>query len=90
MKGWPPQTIKAVVFDVGGVLILHSDNASRELIEKHGLRPETFARITRSSLESHPRSITELAMIGQVSRAEGSVHLKWKSQNQTNSSLLAR
>jgi phosphoglycolate phosphatase-like HAD superfamily hydrolase len=66
-----PQTIKAVVFDVGGVLIdLHSDNASHELIEKYGLRPETFARMTRSSFESHPRSITELAMIGQVGTAE--------------------
>jgi len=67
----PRQTIKAVVFDVGGVLIdLHSDDASRELIEKYGLRPETFARMTRSSFESHPRSITELAMIGYVGTSE--------------------
>ena len=65
------QTIRAVVFDVGGVLIdLHSGEASRELIEKYGLPPETFARMTRSSFESHPRSITELAMIGQVGTAD--------------------
>lgn len=64
-------TIRAVVFDVGGVLIdLHSDDATRELIEKYGLLPQTFARLTRSSFESHPRSITELAMIGQVGTAE--------------------
>ena len=61
------QAIKAVVFDVGGVLIdLHSEDASRELIEKYGLTPQAFARMTRSSFESHPRTITELAMIGQV------------------------
>jgi FMN phosphatase YigB (HAD superfamily) len=65
------QTIKAVVFDVGGVLIdLHSDEASRELTEKYGLLPQAFARMNRSSFESHPRSITELAMIGQVGTAE--------------------
>jgi hypothetical protein len=51
---------KAVVFDVGGVLIdLHSGNAGRELTEKYGLLPETFARLTRSCFESHPRSITD-------------------------------
>jgi len=65
------QIIKAVVFDVGGVLIeLHSDDATRELVEKYGLLPETFARITRSSFESDPRSITELAMVGRVGTAE--------------------
>jgi hypothetical protein len=38
---------KAVVFDMGGVLIdLHSDEAGRELIEQHGLSPHTFARLT--------------------------------------------
>jgi putative hydrolase of the HAD superfamily len=65
------QVTKAVVFDVGGVLIdLHSDDASRELIEKYGLAPQAFERMTRSSFESYPRSITELAMIGQVETAE--------------------
>ena len=58
---------KMVVFDVGGVLIdLHSEDAGRELSKKYGLLPDTFARLTRSSFESHPRSITELAMIGEV------------------------
>ena len=65
------QTIKAVVFDLGGVLIeLHSDDANRELIEKYGLLPHTFASMTRSSFESHPRSITELAIVGRVGTAE--------------------
>jgi FMN phosphatase YigB (HAD superfamily) len=58
---------KAVVFDVGGVLIdLHSEEARRELSEKYGLLPDTFARLAGSSFESHPRSITESAMIGEV------------------------
>lgn len=58
---------KAVVFDVGGVLIdLHAEGARRELIEKYGFVSQSFARLTRSSFESHPRSITELAMIGSV------------------------
>jgi FMN phosphatase YigB (HAD superfamily) len=65
------RSIKAVVFDVGGVLIdLHSDDASRELTEKYGLLPQAFARMAPSSFESHPRSITELAMIGRVGTAE--------------------
>ena len=65
------QTIKAVVFDLGGVLIeLHSDDANRELIEKYGLLPHTFASMSRSSFESHPRSITELAIVGRVGTAE--------------------
>lgn len=65
------QPIKAVVFDLGGVLIeLHSEDANRELIEKYGLLPKAFASMTRSSFESHPRSITELAMIGRVGTAE--------------------
>ncbi len=64
-------TTKAVVFDVGGVLIdLHSEEARRELSEKYGLLPDTFARLARSSFESHPRSITELAMIGEVGTSE--------------------
>ena len=49
---------------------LHSDDASRELIEKYGLPVESSAKMTRSSFESHPRSITELAMIGQLGTAE--------------------
>jgi FMN phosphatase YigB (HAD superfamily) len=40
------------------------------LVEKYGLLPQTFARITRSSFESDPRSITELAMIGRIETAE--------------------
>jgi FMN phosphatase YigB (HAD superfamily) len=67
IKGDQHVRTKAVVFDVGGVLIdLHSEAAARELSEKYGLLPDTFARLTRSCFESHPRSITELAMIGQV------------------------
>jgi FMN phosphatase YigB (HAD superfamily) len=62
---------KAVVFDVGGVLIdLHSEDAGRELIEKYGFLSQAFAGLTRSSFESHPRSITELAMVGRVGTAE--------------------
>src|SRR5882757_7829827 len=62
---------KAVVFDVGGVLIdLHAEGARRELIEKYGFVSQSFAGLTRSSFESHPRSITELAMIGRVGTAE--------------------
>lgn len=63
--------VKVVVFDVGGVLIdLHSETASRELFEKYGFLAEAFAGLTRSSFESHPRSITELAMVGRVGTAE--------------------
>ena len=62
---------KAVVFDVGGVFIdLHAEVARRELIEKYGFVSQSFARLTRSSFESHPRSITELAMIGRVGTSE--------------------
>jgi epoxide hydrolase-like predicted phosphatase len=58
---------KAVVFDLGGVLIdLHSDEAGRELMEQYGLSPQSFARLTRSCFESHPRSVTELAMLGEI------------------------
>jgi FMN phosphatase YigB (HAD superfamily) len=61
----------AIIFDVGGVLIdMHSEAAGRELIEKYGLRADSFARLTRSSFESHPRSITELAMIGEAGTSE--------------------
>ena len=63
--------IKAVVFDLGGVLLdMHSDEARRELIERYGLLAEGFDRLARSSFESHPRSITELAMIGKVGTSE--------------------
>jgi FMN phosphatase YigB (HAD superfamily) len=66
-----PAHIKAVVFDLGGVLIdLHADQARRELVEKYGLLADGFARLTRSSFESHPRSITELAMTGRAGTAE--------------------
>ena len=62
---------KAVVFDVGGVLIdLHSEDAKRELTGNYGLSPHTFSRLTRSCFESYPRSITELAMIGEVGTSE--------------------
>ena len=65
------QLTKAVVFDVGGVLIdLHSEVAGHELTEKYGFPPETFAELTRSSFVSGPKSITELAMIGRVGTAE--------------------
>lgn len=58
---------KAVAFDLGGVLIdLHSDEARRELIEQYGLSPHSFAQLTRSCFESHPRSVTELAMLGKI------------------------
>lgn len=62
---------KAVVFDLGGVLIdLRSKEAGRELMEKYGVLPARFAHLTRSCFESHPRSITELAMIGKIGTAE--------------------
>ena len=65
------QLTKAIVFDVGGVLIdLHSEVAGRELTEKYGFPSETFAGLTRSSFVSGPKSITELAMIGRVGTAE--------------------
>jgi hypothetical protein len=62
---------KAVVFDLGGVLIdLHSEEAGRELMQKYGLLPHRLANLTRSCFESRPRSITELAMIGKVGTPE--------------------
>jgi glucose-1-phosphatase len=65
---------KAVVFDLGGVLIdLHSDEAGRELIEEYGFSPQILARLTRSSFESHPRSVTELAIVGKI---ETSIYLE--------------
>ena len=63
--------IKAVVFDVGGVLIdLHSKEAGRELTEKYGLLRDSYACLTRSSFGSHPPSITESTMIGKTGTAE--------------------
>ncbi len=58
---------KAVVFDLGGVLIdLHSGEARRELIDAFGIPPRRFDRLTRSCFTFPRRSITELAMIGRV------------------------
>ena len=63
--------IKAVVFDLGGVLIdLHAVEARGELMEKYGLLADGFSRLVRSSFESYPNSITELAMTGKVGTAE--------------------
>ena len=64
-------TTKAVVFDLGGVLIdVHTDKARRELIEKYGMRPHRFDRLTRSCFTSPQSSITELAMLGKVGIAD--------------------
>jgi FMN phosphatase YigB (HAD superfamily) len=66
-----PHRTKAVFFDLGGVLIdLHSDEARRELIEKYGMRPQRFDRLTRSCFTSRQSSITELAMLGRVGTAD--------------------
>ncbi|HVF73295.1 MAG TPA: HAD-IA family hydrolase [Chthoniobacterales bacterium] len=63
--------IKAVIFDLGGVLIdLHAEAAKRELIRDFGLPSQRFARLTRSSFESDPRSITEMAMIGKAGTSD--------------------
>ena len=65
------QFTKAIVFDVGGVLIdLHSEIAGHELTEKYGFPSDSFAGLTRSSFVSGPKSITELAMIGRVGTVE--------------------
>jgi FMN phosphatase YigB (HAD superfamily) len=62
---------KAVVFDLGGVLIdLHSAEARRELIEKFGIRPCRVDMLTRSCFTDRRRSITELAMLGKVRTAD--------------------
>jgi FMN phosphatase YigB (HAD superfamily) len=63
----PRPRIKAVVFDLGGVLIeLHSKQARRELIDGFGIAPERFDELTRSCFTKSRRSITELAMLGRV------------------------
>lgn len=49
---------------------MHSDEAKRELIERYGLLSKNFDRLARSSFESHPRSITELAMLGKAGTPE--------------------
>lgn len=62
---------KAVVFDLGGVLIdLHSFDARRELIDDYGIPAERFDRLTRSCFTAWHRSITELAMVGRASTSE--------------------
>jgi FMN phosphatase YigB (HAD superfamily) len=62
---------KAVVFDLGGVLIdLHAAEARQELIEKFGMRPRRVDMLTRSCFTHRRRSITELAMLGKVGPAE--------------------
>jgi FMN phosphatase YigB (HAD superfamily) len=62
---------KAVIFDLGGVLIdLHSVEARRELIEKFGMRPSRVDILTRSCFTNRRRSITELAMLGKVRTAD--------------------
>jgi len=62
---------KAVVFDLGGVLIdLHSAEARRELIEKFGMRPGRVDMLTRSCFTHRKRSITELAMLGKIGPAD--------------------
>jgi FMN phosphatase YigB (HAD superfamily) len=62
---------KAVIFDLGGVLIdLHSNEARHELIEKYGIRSHSYDRLARSSFESNPKSITELAMIGKAKTSD--------------------
>jgi FMN phosphatase YigB (HAD superfamily) len=67
----PTSVIKAVVFDLGGVLIdLHANEARRELIDDYGMPAERFDRLTRSCFTKSHRSITELAMIGRASTAE--------------------
>jgi len=70
MKDFPRRqstVVKAVVFDLGGVLIeLYAAEARRELIEKYGIQSQSFNRLTRSSFASHRKSITELAMVGRI------------------------
>ena len=62
---------KAIVFDLGGVLVdLHSVDARRELIDDYGMPAERFDRLTRSCFTQPRRSITELAMIGRASTSE--------------------
>ena len=81
LHGAKVSTIRAVVFDLGGVLIdLHSNQARRELIDEYGLATDRFERLTRSCFTARRRSITELAMIGKATTAEylaGFSHCLW-------------
>lgn len=62
---------KAVVFDLGGVLVdLHATEARQELITSYGISSQRFDRLTRSCFTSARRSITERAMTGKVSTSE--------------------
>jgi len=62
---------KAVVFDLGGVLVdLRTAEARQDLITRYGISPERFDRLTRSCFTSSRRSITERAMIGKISTPE--------------------
>jgi epoxide hydrolase-like predicted phosphatase len=67
----PYAVTKAVIFDLGGVLIdLHSNKARRELIEKYGIQSHSYDRLARSSFISNPKSITELAMLGKAETSD--------------------
>lgn len=67
----PGGVTKAIVFDLGGVLIdLHATSARRELIDEYGMPAQRFDRLTRSCFTASHRSITELAMIGRASTSE--------------------
>lgn len=67
----PGSNTKAVVFDLGGVLIeLHSETAKRQLIEECGLSPSSFSELTRSCFDSGRRSVTELAMVGKMETSQ--------------------
>lgn len=66
-----PCDTKAVVFDLGGVLVeLRAAEAREELITSYGISPERFDRLTRSCFTASRRSITERAMVGKVSTTE--------------------
>ena len=70
-SGHRASRIKAILFDLGGVLIdLHSAEARRELIDEYGLPADRFDRLARSCFTERRRSITELAMIGKASTSE--------------------
>jgi HAD superfamily hydrolase (TIGR01509 family) len=67
----PGGVTKAIVFDLGDVLIdLHATSARRELIDDYGMPAQRFDRLTRSCFTASHRSITELAMVGRASTSE--------------------